>query len=125
MCEMPLDARVPRDAALDAPGPDADTTPPMVFATVPTNGTIDVARTATITVTYDEAVMGVTTTSFAVSSSGSSITGTITAQSTATYVFTPDSMLPANATIDVLLTSAITDAAGNGLAHAFSFDTAP
>jgi hypothetical protein len=124
---MPLDARVPRDAApTDTVAADAaDTTPPMVFATVPTDGTVDVSRSATITVTFDEAVTGVSTTSFLVAS-GNQIAGTVGAQSTATYVFTPDTQLPANAMIDVMLTSNIMDLAGNPLTvFSFSFDTAP
>ena len=127
MCESPPDARVPRDAAPDAEldAPDAaDMTPPTVFATVPTNATTDVSRTTTITVTFDEAVTGVNTTTFTVAIGGTAVTGTITAQSTSTYIFTPDAMLTANATVTVSLDGAITDIAGNALAATtFSFQT--
>jgi hypothetical protein len=125
---MPIDARVPRDAPTDAEGIDTvtDTTQPTVFATVPTNGTVAVSRSATITVTFDEPVMGVSTSTFVVSSGGSQVTGTVAAQSTATYVFTPSTMLPANATVTATLSSSIMDLAGNPLAfYTFSFDTAP
>lgn len=128
MCESPPDARVPHDAApdtlvFDAP-PDADVTAPSVFATVPTDGTTGVSRTTTITVTFDEDVTGVDTTSFTVAIGVNAVTGTINAQSAATYVFTPDAMLTPNATVAVSLSAAIVDTSGNALtATTFSFET--
>lgn len=121
----------PRDAAIvvdspnsDAPPPDADVTAPTVFSTTPQAMATGVSRTATINVTFDEAVINVDGTSFSVAIGGNSVAGTVVAQDTQTYRFTPTNMVMANATVTVSLTAAITDLAGNALVPvSFVYDT--
>jgi hypothetical protein len=128
----PADLRCAVDAApdtpqpIDAPPADADITPPAVFATQPMSGDVNVATSATIRVQFNEPVMNVGTTTFALESSGSPIAGTVSQTDPLNYVFTPTSLLPANATIEVTLYSAIHDTSGNALAPTgFPFTTAP
>lgn len=93
------------------------------MSTTPANAASGVSRTTTITVNFDEAVMNVDTTSFAVAIGGNGVAGTLM-QTAQTYVFTPSSMLMPNATVTVALSAAITDLAGNPLMQvSFSFGT--
>jgi len=121
-----VDARPDSPQPIDAPPPDADTTGPTVFDTNPANGATDVPVTAAISVQFTEAVINVSASTFVVQTGATTIDGTIAAIDPQTYTFTPTSALPATATIDVTLTSGITDIAGNPLAAGtmFSFTTA-
>jgi len=120
-----VDARPDSPQPIDAPPPDADTTAPTVFETQPANGATDVPVTTTIAVQFTEAVINVSASTFVVQSTATMIPGTIATVDPQTYTFTPTAALPASATIDVRLTSGITDVAGNPLAAGtmFSFTT--
>jgi hypothetical protein len=102
----------------------SDTTPPSVVSTSPANGASNVAVGTTVTATFSEAMNAstITTSSFTlggVSGSVSYNSGTYTA------TFTPSAHLSYNTTYTANLSTAITDAAGNPLASAYSwsFDT--
>src|SRR5690606_15896414 len=111
------------DTPVDAP-PDADVMRPAVVETMPMDAATGVPLDTTITVTFDEAVMNVTTTTFVVTSDATPVDGTITVQSATTYVFTPSSTLTSSATVTVTLTMGITDGSGNALVETtFSFTT--
>ena len=120
-----IDARIDSPRPIDAPPPDADVTPPGVFGTSPVDGATGVPTSTVITVQFNEPVGGVDNTSFLVSSGPTAITGLIQPVDPLNWTFQPAS-LPANATINVELTSAIRDMAGNPLAtYMFDFTTAP
>jgi hypothetical protein len=121
-----VDARPDTPRPIDAPPPDADTTAPTVFATLPANGDTNVATSTTIRVQFDEAVTNVSASTFMVSTTGGPIAGVVTEIDPLNYTFTPSAPLPAAETIDVTLTDGIQDPAGNPLATtSFSFTTAP
>jgi hypothetical protein len=120
-----VDARVDAPRPIDAPRPDADATPPAVFATMPANGDVDVPVTSTVRVQFTEAVFNVET-SFTVSTGPSPVLGSISSLDPLNYVFNPSTPLPAASTIDVTLGGSISDAAGNHLlVTTFSFNTVP
>ena len=105
-----------------------DVTPPSFAASAPVWGDTDVATSTNIRISFDEAVTNADATSVLVSAGGTPIPGTVTsAVSGRQIVFTPDAALPAGATIDVTVTTAVTDLAGNPLAApvTLSFTTAP
>jgi hypothetical protein len=119
-----IDARVDSPRPIDAPPVDADTTAPALFASAPTNGATNVARTSDVRLEFNEPVFNVSATTFTLSSSSVAIPGTVTAVDPYNHTFSPTSLLPASATITVQLTSAITDGSGNALvATSFSFQT--
>ena len=76
-----------------------------------------------IVVTFDEPVANVDTTSFQVNAGA--VAGTVTmSNSNRTATFDPTADLPAASTINVTLSTAITDTSGNALAaFAFAFTT--
>jgi len=120
-----VDARIDAPRAIDAPRPDADVTPPAVFATMPADGDTNVPQATTVRVQFTEAVTGVDSASFVVSTGGNNLLGTVSSSDPLNYVFTPSGPLPAASNIDVTLTTDIRDTAGNPLATTiFSFDTA-
>lgn len=105
-----------------------DVLPPSFAASAPVWGDTDVATSTDIRISFDEAVTNADATSVLVSAGGTPIPGTVTtAFSGLQIVFTPDAALPAGATIDVTVTTAVTDLAGNPLAApvTLSFTTAP
>ena len=97
---------------------------PHVVTTAPADNATDVALATTISVTFDEPVVGVDGTSFVVMNAG---TGTLASSNGGrTWTFTPDVALPASTTVTIMLTMAIVDAAGNALVpFAFDFTTVP
>ena len=104
-----------------------DVTPPSFAASAPMPGATDVA-TPDIRVAFDEEIMNADATSVLVSTAGTPISGVVTTGfGGLQIVFTPDAALPAGATIDVTVTTAVTDRAGNPLAApiTFSFTAAP
>jgi hypothetical protein len=89
------------------------------------DGATGVATSTAITVQFNEPVGGVDDTTFLVSSGPTAITGTIQPLDPLNWTFQPAS-LPGSATVNVELTSAIRDMAGNPLAtYMFDFTTAP
>lgn len=120
------DAAMDTPPPLDAPPPDADLTSPQVFAITPANGATDVPVTDTVRVQFDEPVTGVTVSTFVLATTSANLSGIVSSIDPYTYMFTPDAALPADSAIEVMLTSAITDGAGNPLApFTSSFSTAP
>ncbi len=120
------DARIDTPRPIDAPPPDADITPPMVFEVMPAPGATDVPTTAVVRVQFTEPVTNVSTSTFALEVPPSPIAGTVTELDPYNYQFTPTSPLPADATVNVTLYSAIEDLAGNALSpFGYSFTTAP
>jgi hypothetical protein len=94
---------------------------PSLLSTSPANNDTNVDVGSAIIVVFDENVIGVDATSFALDHA---ITGTVTATD-ATATFTPSAPLPAATTITATLSTAITDLDGNPLLSpvTFSFTT--
>lgn len=101
----------------------ADAVSPKIRALSPSMNATGVAVASNIVVTFDEPVMNASAVSFQVE--GGSVVGTVTSSNGGrTITFDPTMDLPAATTIDVSLTNAITDAAGNALApFSYSFTT--
>ena len=113
-------------------GDTEDTTAPALESTTPTNGSSDVELDSNITATFNEELdpdtVNADTFVVAIASDGQSISGVVSFDSSALVAtFNPDADLPDGEAIDVTLTSAITDLAGNALADGedqdFSFIT--
>lgn len=121
------DARIDTPRPIDAPPADADTTPPGVFMTFPDGGASNVALTEVIRVQFYEPVGGVDATSFVVvANTTTQLAGMYAMDDALTWSFTPSAPMPGTSTIQVDLTQAIKDAAGNPLPpFSFSFTTAP
>lgn len=101
-----------------------DTVAPHLASSMPFNGQANVPTTATVTLAFDEPVMGVDTTSVTVTDGVTPVVGAISATDTHTYVFTPTAALTAATTYTVSLTNAITDDYSNALAPvSFTFTT--
>jgi hypothetical protein len=119
-----IDARIDSPRPIDAPPPDADLTPPEVFATLPARDATNVSTAEVIRVQFNEPVGGVSTTSFRVSSGGSPIGGSVSASDPLNWTFIPVSLLPAASLIEVELGNQISDYSGNPLQlYTFSFTT--
>lgn len=95
----------------------ADMTAPTVVTQTPIPAAIDVPVATTVTATFDEPVLNVSTTSVTLTPMGGSpIAATVGyAAATRTATLTPSVQLAANTQYAVDLTSAITDAAANSL----------
>lgn len=112
----------------------ADTTPPTVLSTSPTNGATGVAVTSVVTVTFSEAMDASTVTApgtftLKATVSGTAVTGTVTYDA-ATHVatFTPSAPLTPSLNYTATVTTAAKDVAGNPLSPGtvtFTFTTAP
>ncbi|MBL0217004.1 MAG: Ig-like domain-containing protein [Myxococcales bacterium] len=97
----------------------ADLVAPSVVMTTPAAGGTGVAVTATVTARFDEAVIGVSGTTFTLLNGGTPIPGTVTyTAGTKTATFTPTGQLPANTLLTATLTAGITDVATNALSGA-------
>jgi len=97
-----------------------DTTPPTVSSVSPVADATGVARGTTVSVTFSEAMdeSTITTSSFTLDS----VSGSVSYDSgTYTATFTPGANLSYSATYTATLSTAITDAAGNPLASAYSW----
>lgn len=103
-----------------------DTEPPTITSVNPSTGTMDVAVTSTITVTFSEAmddtIINVTT--FLVSDGSSNIAGTISYSGT-TATFTPSGNLAYSTIYAATITTGVKDVAGNAMAadYTWSFTT--
>jgi len=101
-----------------------DTVAPSVVSTSPANGATGVAVNTTVSVTFNEAMKAstITTGSFTLVADSTSVSGSVSYNSgTYTATFTPSANLPNNKTCTATLSTAITDAAGNPLATAYSW----
>ena len=97
----------------------ADTAPPNVTMTVPAANATGVTVTAVVTAKFDEAVMGVSATTFKLANGATPLTGTVSYNAgTKTATIDPDAQFPGNTVITATLTSGITDLASNALAGA-------
>lgn len=107
-------------------GSSTDTTPPTVSSVSPANGATGVALSATISATFSEEMeeSTVTTSTFAISTGGNNINGTIS-HSGNTYTFTPSTSLTSNTQYTATITTGVKDSAGNALAsnYTWSFTT--
>ncbi|MBV8756639.1 MAG: Ig-like domain-containing protein [Deltaproteobacteria bacterium] len=102
----------------------ADTVVPHLAQSNPMANAVNVPTTSTVTLYFDEPVMGVDTTSVTVTAGVTPVVGAISATDAHTYVFTPTAALAAATTYTVALTNAITDNYGNALAPvSFTFTT--
>lgn len=103
----------------------SDTTPPTVTSTNPVNGAIGVALNKTINATFSKPLNPSTlsTAHFTVTDSNAvSIAGSVAYDSINNIVsFTPSINLAASTTFTALLTTGITDLAGNALASNFTW----
>lgn len=94
-----------------------DTTPPMVTGQSPTVDDVDVGVAASVTATFSEHVVGISTTSFTLTTGSTAVPGHVAySQFSQRATFTPTSQLLANTVYTATLTGAIMDAAGNLLA---------
>ncbi|MFT5143649.1 MAG: YVTN family beta-propeller protein, partial [Thalassolituus oleivorans] len=107
-----------------------DGTNPTVFQITPVDAETGVFINDAITVVFSEEMdpASVTTASFGVSSGGVQLAGSVEMAAgleNTTAIFTPNGTFPENTTIDVELSMAVLDAAGNPLAAPFasSFST--
>ncbi len=103
-------------------GSGPDTTPPTVISTVPDNNAISVAVSTTISATFSEAIDGTTVdaSTFFVTDGVDNVVGTFNvAGSTAT--FTPSSALADNTAYAAMVTTGVTDLAGNPLAADYTW----
>ena len=108
-------------------GGGGDTTPPTA-ATSPVNGATGVAVAANVTATFDEAVTGVSGTSFALtpSTGGTAVPATVSYNATSRVAtLNPSADLAAGTAYTATLTQYIRDASGNALAPvSWTFTTA-
>jgi len=116
------------------PASGVDTSAPSVSSTVPVNGATDVAVSAGVTATFDEAMDATTITAdtFLVTGPGTTaVTGTVSLDADGTTAtFTPASDLTGSTTYTATITIGAADAAGNALGSAVvwrftTIDTTP
>ena len=104
-------------------GTQADTNPPVVIVTNPTNGAANVAINQTVNATFSEAMDPATinTASFTVTGPGATnVTGTVAYIATSMIAtFTPTSSLVSGTTYTNMITTGVKDLAGNALATNF------
>jgi len=103
-----------------------DTTPPTVTSTSPLNAATNVALNKTLSVTFSEAMLAstLTVTNFLLTGPSGTESGIVTVGST-TVSFKSTVDLAASATYTAIVTTGVTDLAGNPLAidHVWSFTT--
>jgi hypothetical protein len=108
-------------------GAAADTTPPTVSITSPTNGTTGVSVNSVIAAVFSEYMdtSTVTKSNFTLQNGATSVAGTVTYSGT-TATFTPASALANGTTYTATISTGVKDAGGNAMASArtWSFTTA-
>ncbi|MBB6147306.1 hypothetical protein HNQ77_005302 [Silvibacterium bohemicum] len=101
-------------------GAAADTTPPTVIATIPTNGAVAVPINQAITATFSEAINPTTVnaTTFTLQApGGAAVAGLVSYAAIGdTATFTPSANLAPNTLYTATITTGVTDLAGNALA---------
>jgi hypothetical protein len=118
------DARIDSPRPIDAPPPDADQTPPAIFATLPIPGETGVATSTVVRVQFTEPVIGVDGTTFRVFAGVAPVNGTVESSDSLTWTFIPAAFLAPNQMHQVELTSGITDFNSNALSFSsFTFTT--
>jgi hypothetical protein len=103
----------------NSPEPIADTTPPLVAGTSPSDGQIAVSTNAAITVTFNEAMAPASATGQVTLSAGGA--PTITWLSDRQFRITHSATWTEGVEIHVTLGTGLTDAAGNALAESYVF----
>jgi len=108
-------------------GTESDTTAPMVLSTVPINNAVDVAFDQNVSAVFNEALdtATVNTTTMTLMQGITPVTG-IVSYADGTATFNPVNDLAASTVYSVLISTGVTDLAGNPLENAFgwSFTTA-
>jgi len=102
----------------------SDTTAPTVSSTSPAANATGVAINTTVSATFSEAINAstITTSSFTLKVGTTPVSGSVSYNSgTHTATFTPSANLEGSTTYTATLSTAITDAAGNPLAAAYSW----
>ncbi len=101
--------------------PAPDRTPPTVSAVSPANGAANVPATATVSITFNEAMNPATinAATFMVTAGGTQVAGTISSTGT-TYTFTPSASLATGTVYAVTVTAGVMDVAGNAMAANFT-----
>jgi hypothetical protein len=105
----------------------AESTAPTVSSVTPVDGATDVARTTTVTATFDEDIFATTVNSASFTLVGNSAaSGVVSFNGSNIASLTPDSNLALMTTYTATLTTGITDLVGNALAsdYSWSFTTA-
>ena len=109
---------------IDAYAALGDITPPTVTSTSPVADATGVAVGTTVSVTFSEAMDAstITTGSFTLVTDSTTVSGSVSYDSgTYTATFTPSAALAENTTYTAILSTVITDAAGNPLAAQYSW----
>ncbi len=111
-----------------SPSAPTDTTPPTVASVIPADKATGVSATASVTVTFSEAVDCAKAGSDAlvVTQGGISVPGALSC-SGSTLSFKPTSSLPTSATLTAMASAGVTDLAGNrlGTAYVWQFSVPP
>lgn len=105
-------------------GGTADTTRPVVSYTTPANNATGVAVNSSVSVTFSEAMdpASITTSTFLVADAGNVKSGTITMSGgNRIATFKPSAPFSSGSDCSVTLQSGVKDAAGNGLANAYTW----
>ena len=99
-------------------GAAADTTAPMITATINANGATGVATNTKVGATFSEGMdpLSITATSFTLKQGATAVTGT-TSYSGVNAVFTPTSLLANSTTYTATITTGAKDLAGNAMAN--------
>jgi subtilisin-like proprotein convertase family protein len=110
-------------------GSHPDTTPPTVSYTSPANNATDTAVIPIVMATFSEAMNGATvdSTTFTFMQGGSPVSGAVSYDAaTRTAAFTPSAMLSLSTVYTAMITTGVTDTAGNAMAanYSWSFTTA-
>jgi hypothetical protein len=102
-----------------------DITPPTIVSVSPVNGATGVAADTTVMATLSDAMDAetITTGSFTLVAGNTPVLGSVSYNSyTHTAIFTPDAVLDYDGTYTATLSTAITDASGNPLDSAYSWN---
>jgi hypothetical protein len=105
----------------------ADTTPPSVLSTTPTDGANDIAINTSVTATFSESMDASSiTSSFTLSSAAGAVAGTVSyAESSKTATFSPAANLNSNTIYTAAVSNQVKDLAGNNMSanYTWSFTT--